>query len=62
MENVKLTEKEIAAFDGLNQSYIDMEKRLNEDAPKCHFRPMYLDECDGVSWWECSVCGHTKDV
>lgn len=36
-----------------------------KSAPKCHFRPMFLacgDEPHSPSWWECSVCEHTKDL
>jgi hypothetical protein len=59
------SEYEIAeAFDGLNQSYIDMAEKLSKVAPRCHFRPMSLECGDGEysvdSWWECDVCGHTK--
>lgn len=60
-EEVKLTDEEIAAFKGLDDSYVEMERRISEVAPTCHFRKMFLDECEGESWWECSVCGHTKD-
>lgn len=61
----ELTKEQIAAFDGLNQSYIDMESKLEAQAPRCHMKPMFLDEADSSDyytekWWECSVCGHTK--
>ena len=60
---MELTAKEIDAFKGLDQSYKDMEDELNKRAPRCHFRPMFLDGGDGPydeAWWECSVCCHTK--
>lgn len=38
-------------------------------APKCHFKTMHLVYGETPSgcgmpdrWWECSVCGHTKEV
>lgn len=65
-EGVELTQKEIEAFEGLEESYREMEKNINQAAPKCHFRPMTLEHGDGPeyvdAWWECSVCGHTKDT
>ena len=57
----KLTEKEIAAFKGLDESYVEREKRLAASAPKCHFRPMSFMECERAAGWVCSVCGHVKD-
>ena len=59
---MELSKKEIEAFEGLNQSYADMEDDLNKRAPHCHFRPMFLDGPYGDAWWECSHCGHTKAV
>jgi hypothetical protein len=44
----------------MERVYIAEQKRLNEIAPRCHFRPMFLDSDDCEEWWECSVCGHTK--
>lgn len=65
-EESVLTDEEIAAFDGLEESYREMERELIKVAPICHFRPMnYESEVDGYyseQWWECSVCGHTKDM
>lgn len=59
-----LSQAEIEAFNGLNQSYIDMEEEQNKIAPRCHFRPMRIESGDGEysvdSWWACAVCGHTK--
>ena len=46
-------------MDDMEKVYADVEQRLNEMAPRCHFRPMFLDEDDYEEWWECSVCGHT---
>lgn len=61
----ELTEKEIAAFNGLNESYIEMDKQRMANAPKCHFRKMMpVDDCSEMTghtfYWECSVCGHIK--
>lgn len=61
-ENVELTAEEIEAFDGLNQSYMDMEDRINKTAPRCHFRPMAFEQEGYEAWWECSHCGHTRQV
>lgn len=59
-----LSQAEIEAFEGLNQSYIEMVEEQNKVAPRCHFRPMFLASGDGENsvntWWECSACGHTK--
>ena len=55
-----LSKQEIEAFDGLNDGYIEMERKLNKIAPTCHFRKMFFDECEGDRWREGSVCGHTK--
>jgi rubrerythrin len=35
-------------------------------APLCHMKPMRLDTADDypngqVTYWECEVCGHTKE-
>lgn len=62
-----LTPEEMAAFDGLEESYRLMTAERDALAPRCHFRPMFMDEVDGMdghgaAWWECSVCGHTKPV
>lgn len=61
---MELSQAEIEAFDGLNQSYIEMEEQQDKVAPRCHFRPMSLESGDGENsvntWWECSICGHTK--
>lgn len=67
IDNHELTKSEIEAFEGLNESYKEMELRIAKTAPKCHFRPMILERGDGEmgyhnTWWECSVCGHTKDT
>lgn len=60
-----LSQAEIEAFEGINQSYIEMVEEQNKIAPRCHFRPMFLASGDGENsvntWWECSACGHTKD-
>jgi hypothetical protein len=53
---------------GMEEVYRAEGKWLDENAPRCHNRPMVLeasDKDDGFpdeEWWECSVCGHTKDI
>ena len=47
---------------GMEKVYADEERRLNDIAPRCHFRPMFLDGDDYEEWWECSFCGHTKGL
>lgn len=52
---------------GIDKANNDMhEKRINA-APRCHFRPMFIETSDSVEgyyeeWWECSVCCHTKTI
>lgn len=63
----ELTTEQIAAFEGLNASYIEMEKNLEAIAPRCHMKPMFFDHGDATDYynkghWECSVCGHTKEA
>lgn len=52
------------AFEGLEESYREMIEELDKNAPKCHFRKMALisGEVGDGDWWECSVCGHTKEL
>ena len=57
-----LTENETSAFVGLNDSYIEMAKKMENIAPKCHFSKMFFDQCERESCWECKHCGHTKDI
>ncbi len=63
----ELTKEQIKAFDGMNQANIEMMEKLEKMAPRCHMKPMFLEEADvsdyhSEQWWECSVCGHTKEV
>jgi len=44
-------------------------KAFKQRSPRCHFKQMDLvygehPSGSGVPerWWECSTCGHTKDV
>jgi hypothetical protein len=30
--------------------------------PMCHFRPMAYCFSDDEQWFECRICGHTKDA
>jgi len=44
-----------------------MVAEIERAAPICHFRKMVLEQSDSIDgyyeeWWECSVCGHTKDL
>ena len=52
--------------DGMEQVNREMADEIERTAPLCHMKPMCLDEADiddyhTEKWWECSVCGHTKD-
>ncbi len=51
---------------GMDDVNMKMAKEIEDSAPICHFRKMFVDESDTTdgyseTWWECSVCGHTKD-
>jgi len=41
------------------------DSTLDEEPPKCHFTEMSLEYADdinqGVTFWECKHCGHTKE-
>lgn len=50
---------------GMDEVNNKMAEEIEEEAPVCHFRKMFLDMSDSIDgyyeeWWECSVCGHTK--
>lgn len=50
-----------------NNFLIREQKLRDEKAPRCHNRPMQLEEdsdSDGrkEKWWECTYCGHQEDV
>jgi hypothetical protein len=54
-------------MDGMEEANREMVEKQIKFAPKCHFRPMFRDMSDSTDgyyeeWWECSVCGHTKDI
>jgi len=60
-----MTDEEMfTIMDGIEEVNREMVARIEASAPRCHMRPMFLDSYrDGdaeESWWECSVCGHTK--
>ena len=59
---MSLTDKEYIAFEGLEQSYVDMWKDISKDAPRCHMTPMLVDQAEDEAWWECGHCGHTKPL
>ena len=55
---------ELAA--GMDEVNMKMAEEIHKSAPYCHMRKMSLAMSDSVDeyytqWWECSVCGHTKD-
>jgi rubrerythrin len=59
-------EEMFSIMDGMEQVNRDMADRIARKAPVCHFRKMTLEQedstmGDGAYYWECSVCGHTKD-
>lgn len=60
-----LTPEEIKAFDGLEEANRKMVTDLEKISPICHMRKMMISEGDEypipISFWECSICGHTKD-
>ena len=62
----ELTEEEIKIFDGMNEVNIEMDKKIEQSAPRCHMKPMMFEGGDfweGTdAYWECETCGHTKDV
>lgn len=43
---------------GMDRAMAEMEKKVKP--PVCHFTPMFFDEVETESWWECKHCGHTK--
>ena len=58
---------EYEIFDGMEKINKAMHEKMMEKAPICHFRKMFYDQSDTTDgyydeWWECSVCGHTKDI
>lgn len=67
-EVIEVTEQEeFEIFDGMNQVNMEMVAEIEAKAPMCHFRKMFMDMSDSTdgyyeTWWECSVCGHTKEI
>lgn len=52
---------------GMDEVNRQMAEEIERKAPMCHMKKMFLDESDTTDgyyeqWWECSVCGHTKDI
>ena len=50
-------------------NYVEKEMMDELDAmtPLCHMKKMRLESADDLnggetSWWECAVCGHTKEI
>jgi hypothetical protein len=66
--NIDMTEKEFfKIMDGMEDVYREMTAEIERKAPYCHFRKMSLEQSDSIDgyyteWWECSVCGHTKNL
>lgn len=44
----------------------EMYARAARGAPRCHMKPMAVETGDieygSETWWECTVCGHTKPI
>lgn len=58
-----MTDAEIfKIMDGMEEANREMVAAMEASAPRCHMRPMGLEYSDWLesSYWECSVCGHTK--
>ncbi len=60
-------EKMFEIMDGMEEVNRKMADEIYAKAPTCHFRKMNLEVADALgggetSWWECSVCGHTKEI
>ena len=60
-------EKINTIMEGMNTVNIKMAKEIEAKAPMCHFRKMSYEQSDSVDgyyteWWECTVCGHIKDL
>lgn len=59
---MKLTREEFEAFKGLDDSYNEMQDKIEKSAPKCHFTVMNLEHGErDEMWWECEHCGHAKE-
>lgn len=54
-------EKFFELMDGMEMVNRDMDKQINAAAPMCHFKKMNYEEGEsGETWFECSVCGNTR--
>ena len=51
--------------EGMEEVNREMAEEMERTSPLCHMRPMVYEVSDeylsSESWWECPVCGHTKD-
>lgn len=63
-----MTDEEMfTIMDGMEDVNRQMGEEIVANAPRCHMRSMFLDSSDSTdgyyeTWWECSVCGHTKEI
>ena len=65
--DIEISQDVIDTFQGMEEVYAKECERLDAMAPVCHFRKMTYETADNgnggtESWWECSVCGHTKSL
>jgi hypothetical protein len=60
--NVSLNEMSCEDVHGMTSD--EMYARAAKGAPRCHMKPMQVESGDieygSETWWECTVCGHTK--
>ncbi len=49
-------------MDGMEQVNRQMVADIEAASPRCHMRPMGFSDGEDYNYWECSVCGHTKEI
>ena len=63
-----MEQKEIdKIMDGMEAVNRKMADDMHQNAPMCHMRKMFYEQSDSTDgyyeeWYECSVCGHTKEI
>jgi DNA-directed RNA polymerase subunit M/transcription elongation factor TFIIS len=62
-----IDKEEFKIMEGMDAVNADMANKIEQSAPICHMRKMIFEQSDSVdghytSWWECSYCGHTKEI